>query len=44
MLLDTYKITVMQEIEEAIGSDRGYNVDLNILETNSVPKIVILME
>ena len=41
MLLDTDKSTLMHEIEKAIASDRGNNVDLNILETNSVPKIVI---
>ena len=41
MLLDTDKSTVMHEIEKAIESDRGSNVDLDILETNSVPKIVI---
>ena len=41
MLLDTDKSTVMHEIEKAIESDRGNNVDLNILETNSVPKFVI---
>ena len=40
MLLDTDKSTLMQEIEKAIASDRGNNVNLNILETNSVPKIV----
>ena len=41
MLLDTDKSTVMHEIEKAMGSNIGNNVDLNILETNSVPKIVI---
>ena len=41
VLLDTDKSTVMHEIEKAIESDRGNNVDLNILETSSVPKIVI---
>ena len=41
MLLDTDKSTVMHEIEKATESDRGNNVDLNILETNSVPKFVI---
>ena len=41
LLLDTDKSTVMYKIEKAIESDRGNNVDLNILETNSVPKIVI---
>ena len=35
MLLDANKITVMQEIK------KHNNVDLNILERNSVPKIVI---
>ena len=40
MLLDTDKSTVMHEIEKAIESDRGNNVDLNILETNLVPKIL----
>ena len=41
LLLDTDKSTVMHKIEKAIESDRGHNMDLNILETNSVPKIVI---
>ena len=41
VLLDTDKSTVMHEIEKAIESDRGNNVDLNILETSSVAKIVI---
>ena len=41
VLLDTNKSTLMHETEKAIASDRGNNVDLNILETNSVPKIVI---
>ena len=40
VLLDTNKSTLMHETEKAIASDRGNNVDLNILETNSVPKIV----
>ena len=41
MLLDTDKSAVMHEIEKTIESDRGNNVDLNILETNSVPNIAI---
>ena len=40
MLLDADKSTLMHEIEKVIANDRGNNVDLNILETNSVPKIV----
>ena len=42
MLLDTDKSTVMHKIEKAIESGRGNNVNLNILEANSVPKIVII--
>ena len=41
VLLDTDKSNVMHEIEKAIESDRGNTVDLNILETSSVPKIAI---
>ena len=42
MLLDTDKNIVMHKIEKAIESGRGNNVDLNILETNSVPKIATI--
>ena len=41
VLLDTDKSNVMHEIEKAIESDRGNTVDLNILETSSVPKSAI---
>ena len=41
VLLDTDKSTVMHETGKATESDRGNNVGLNILETSSVPKIVI---